>query len=133
MPVLSSRQQLMTASRVTMTWVLCALYIFTVSLLKTVMYPASDILLVLMSEFSLMPGVMWMSLAGDCTLYGSLAMSVAAWVEPSGSWNILSYFCPVGWKWSFVIPTFEDAPLLTIADGIVPFITPSFSFGSCEL
>ena len=78
MPVLLSRHPLITAALVAVIWVLLASYILTCSWSKTVMYPASAILLVLIKEFSLMPGVIWMSLAGALTSYGSVAISVAA-------------------------------------------------------
>ncbi len=78
MPVFVSRHPFMMASLLTKILVLCASYMSTVSLLNTVIYPASANLLVLTREFSWIPGVMCTSLAGWRTLYGRRPMSVAA-------------------------------------------------------
>ena len=45
---------------------------------------------------------------------------------PSGSWNTLVDCLPVGTKaWlSFIVPTWEVAPLSAMADGMEPLRTP---------
>ena len=74
-----------------------------------------------------MPGVMWTSRAGACTLVASSPISLASSVAPLGRRKTLFDCQPVfanGWVG---MPMLDVAPLSTTADGIDPSSTPVLS------
>jgi hypothetical protein len=77
-----------------------------------------------------MPGVMWMSRAGACTLVASSPILLAASVAPLGRRKIFLEVLPNAVKGSVGVPTLEVAPLLTMAEGIVRLRTPRLSSAS---
>jgi hypothetical protein len=87
-------------------------------------------LLVLNSEFVVMPGVMCSCLAGSRTWKGYSAILVAAIISPPGSMNSLLEVLPVRRHGSSDVPTPKVQPLSTTVDGMVPSMMPRRSMSS---
>jgi hypothetical protein len=81
-------------------------------------------LLVLRSEFSVMPGVMCSSCAGSCTLKGYSATSVACFISLPGRINLLWDARPVRGHESSSVPTLKVQALSATVDGMEPSSMP---------
>ena len=75
----------------------------------------------------MMPGVMWTSRAGACTLVASSPISLASSVAPLGRRKTLFDCRPVFANGLVCVSTLDVAPLSTTADGIDPLSTPVLS------
>ncbi len=74
-----------------------------------------------------MPGVMWTSRAGACTLVASSPISLASYVAPLGRRKTLFDCRPVFANGPVGVPMLDVAPLSTTADGIDPLSMPLLS------